>query len=137
MPASCSKKYTKKYTSRPGPPYPANECPEKTIRTGNDGNLYVNLPNKRGIKTWRMYKLRHSAKNGRMTKISSRKAPKKAAKKATKPKRKLPNKKSRTAKLLKCKKMYIGKRVVEVRVQGKDGYWRRATASTLARCKYH
>jgi hypothetical protein len=36
---SCVKQDTKKYTERPSPPYPANECCGQ-VKVGNDGKLY-------------------------------------------------------------------------------------------------
>lgn len=40
-PAMCDRQTTKKYTTRPGPPYPANKCPPGAKRRGNDGFMYV------------------------------------------------------------------------------------------------
>ena len=36
----CVRQTSKKYTSRPGPPYPAAECPRGCIKKGNDGRNY-------------------------------------------------------------------------------------------------
>ena len=36
----CKKQSTKKYASRPGPPYPANLCRDQH-RMGNDGRMYA------------------------------------------------------------------------------------------------
>jgi len=44
--------FTKKYTDRPSPPYPANKMCGKT-RLGNDDNLYISKPNKNGICSWK------------------------------------------------------------------------------------
>ena len=42
---------TKKYLSRPSPPLPANEhCGE--TRKGNDGQLYIAVPNKQKVCRW-------------------------------------------------------------------------------------
>jgi len=35
----CSKQKTKKYTSRPGPPFPANLC-RGSVKKGNDKKMY-------------------------------------------------------------------------------------------------
>jgi hypothetical protein len=43
---------TKKYLSRPSPPYPANKCCGKTM-TGNDGAKYVAQPSVSGICSWK------------------------------------------------------------------------------------
>lgn len=48
----CIEQFTKKYTSRPSPPYPANECCY-SVKTGNDGHRYISEPNKKGICTWK------------------------------------------------------------------------------------
>ena len=48
----CVEQTTKKYTSRPSPPYPANECPSGMKMNGNDGNLYVATPDSNGINRW-------------------------------------------------------------------------------------
>jgi hypothetical protein len=50
----CVEQFTKKYTSRPAPPYPANECCY-SVKTGNDGRRYISTPNKNGICTWKRY----------------------------------------------------------------------------------
>lgn len=58
----CTKQGTKKYNSRNGPAYPANKCPAYTIRKGNDGNMYINIPNKHSVNIWKrkiLYKLDH------------------------------------------------------------------------------
>lgn len=49
----CHIKTTKKYTTRPGPPYPANEkCCQNQIRYGNNGLLYISKKAKNGIWRW-------------------------------------------------------------------------------------
>jgi hypothetical protein len=50
-PRTCSKQTTSKYTSRPSPPYPANECCNRTM-IGNDGNMYISKVDKKGICKW-------------------------------------------------------------------------------------
>lgn len=47
----CVKNTTQKYASRPGPPYPANECCGMT-KMGNDGQKYVSKPKVTGICAW-------------------------------------------------------------------------------------
>lgn len=50
---SCHSRQTlAKYTQRPSPPYPANECPQGTKKRGNDGRLYVVKRDSRGIGRW-------------------------------------------------------------------------------------
>lgn len=49
---NCKKQTTKKYTTRPSPPYPANQCKGKK-KVGNDGKKWVSKANVTGIYTWR------------------------------------------------------------------------------------
>jgi len=55
MPANCVARTTKKYTNRPSPPYPANDCPGKT-KKGNDGRKYKSIANKNGVYSWKVVK---------------------------------------------------------------------------------
>lgn len=50
----CTRSSLKKYASRPGPPYPANDphCRSK-YKLGNDGLWYRSVPDSRGIHTWK------------------------------------------------------------------------------------
>lgn len=48
----CAMQTTKKYLSRPSPPYPANKCCGKTM-IGNDGSKYIAAPNASGICAWK------------------------------------------------------------------------------------
>jgi len=47
----CIKSTLKKYTKRPSPPYPANEC-KNLKKKGNDGNIWISKLNKRGVYRW-------------------------------------------------------------------------------------
>lgn len=47
----CTRQTTSKYTSRPSPPYPANECCDKVYR-GNDGQIYQSQMAKNGVYRW-------------------------------------------------------------------------------------
>lgn len=47
----CQKRFTKYYTTRNSPPYPAKECKNLT-RKGNDGTFYVSRPNKNNVYRW-------------------------------------------------------------------------------------
>jgi hypothetical protein len=40
-----------KYVSRPGPPYKAQDCKNIEIK-GNNGKMYISLPNKNGVYRW-------------------------------------------------------------------------------------
>jgi hypothetical protein len=42
-----------KYTTRPSPPYPAQECPNKKMK-GNDGKIYISLDSEFGV-SYRWY----------------------------------------------------------------------------------
>ena len=48
----CTLQTTKKYSTRPSPPYPANECKHYHM-FGNDGNRYHSVGNKNGVYTWK------------------------------------------------------------------------------------
>jgi hypothetical protein len=48
----CVMQTTKKYLSRPSPPYPANKCCGMK-KIGNDGAKYVAEPNASGICAWK------------------------------------------------------------------------------------
>jgi hypothetical protein len=52
MNTRCVMQITKKYLSRPSPPYPANKCCGKTM-TGNDGAKYTAKPSVSGICSWK------------------------------------------------------------------------------------
>ena len=47
--ASCQKSTLKKYSTRPGPPFPAQEC-HGEIKKGNDGAEYKSIADARGNK---------------------------------------------------------------------------------------
>jgi len=59
----CDKSHLKKYLSRPGPPYPAQECKDM-IKTGNDGRLYVSKLCNNGVYKWMVQK--SSDEDGKM-----------------------------------------------------------------------
>ena len=48
----CEQQTTAKYTNRPGPPYPANECPRDMEVSGNDGKTYKIRTDVKGIQRW-------------------------------------------------------------------------------------
>jgi hypothetical protein len=52
MPRSCRRGSAKKYSSRPSPPYPANDCPGMT-RYGNNKELWLSTPDKNGVHHWK------------------------------------------------------------------------------------
>ena len=49
----CVKQTDKKYQDRPSPPFPANQCPQGTVKKGNDGNKWTVVLNQRGIGQWK------------------------------------------------------------------------------------
>ena len=73
----CVKKTTKRYTERNSPPYPANECKGK-VKKGNDGKMYVSVPNVNGIYRWKRKSVNKPKKQ------QSTKKPKKSGKKPKK-----------------------------------------------------
>ena len=48
----CTRQSIKKYSDRPSPPFPANECCNQEM-TGNDGNRYVSRADKNGRCSWK------------------------------------------------------------------------------------
>lgn len=50
--SGCIRQSTKKYTTRPSPPYPANRCKGRYM-IGNDGSRYKSVPDSRGINRWK------------------------------------------------------------------------------------
>jgi hypothetical protein len=49
----CDVQKQKKYTERPSPPFPANECCGEE-KMGNDGRMYKSERNGRGICAWKL-----------------------------------------------------------------------------------
>lgn len=47
----CVKDNTKKYATRPSPPFPANKCKGKT-KKGNNGKMFKSKPSGNGIYKW-------------------------------------------------------------------------------------
>ena len=50
--SKCVMQTTKKYISRPSPPYPANKCCGQ-IMTGNDGSKYESIQKTTGMCAWK------------------------------------------------------------------------------------
>lgn len=48
----CTRQTAKKYTGRPSPPFPANECCNQE-KVGNDGEMYVSRADKNGRCAWK------------------------------------------------------------------------------------
>ena len=51
QPRGCVQQNLKKYTDRPSPPFPANECCGRTM-AGKHGRQWISIPNKSGICRW-------------------------------------------------------------------------------------
>lgn len=49
---ACKQSSLKKYRSRPGPPYPAQDCANE-MKRGNDGQTYLSMPDKNGVFRWK------------------------------------------------------------------------------------
>lgn len=47
----CVKENTKKYKTRPSPPFPANKCKGKT-KKGNNGKMFKSKPDVNGVHKW-------------------------------------------------------------------------------------
>ena len=52
-PANKTRKVDTKYSSRPSPPYPANEHCGETMK-GNDGRMYTSVPDKNKVCRWKL-----------------------------------------------------------------------------------
>lgn len=69
----CKPSDLKKYTTRLGPPYPANDCPNQ-VKIGNDGKEYKSVSNKNGIFSWKEIKSEnknsHKNSNSNATNVS-------------------------------------------------------------------
>ena len=100
---SCTKQSTKKYTSRPGPPFPAQNCRGRSIR-GNDGKIYVSSPAKNGVYRWKLSRDDAKPKKVVSRKKSPRQVRKVKSKSPRKPQRKAPARKSRSRKVQRKRK---------------------------------
>ena len=49
--SGCFQVFNKKYASRPGPPFPAQEC-KNHLKLGNDGEYYKSLADVNGRYRW-------------------------------------------------------------------------------------
>jgi hypothetical protein len=49
--SKCTKQTQKKYTTRSSPPFPANECKNKT-KKGNNGKFFKSAVDKNGVYKW-------------------------------------------------------------------------------------
>lgn len=74
---SCKKSHLKKYTTRPGPPYPAQHCTPGTVRLGNNGGRYHNIADKNGRLTWRPLHGNVTSKRTKKKTASKKETPKK------------------------------------------------------------
>lgn len=60
----CEKLMTKKYSTRPGPPFPAQEC-RGQVRQGNDSHMYKSEMAANGVYRWkRVTSMRGGSPNG-------------------------------------------------------------------------
>ena len=55
QPRGCVRQTVKKYTERPSPSFPANECCGQEM-IGNDGHLWKSIANAKGICSWKVQK---------------------------------------------------------------------------------
>jgi hypothetical protein len=70
---SCVKNTTKKYTTRPGPPYPAQLCQDQ-IKKGNDGLIYKSTANSKGIFQWKKVSTKSAKVSTKSAKVSTKSA---------------------------------------------------------------
>ena len=70
----CEQLFTKKYTERPSPPYPANVC-KGNKKMGNDGKMWVSVKANNGVYRW--------MKSVKSPKAPKKKSPKKKTSKKT------------------------------------------------------
>ena len=75
----CVKDNTKKYKTRPSPPFPANKCKGKT-KKGNNGKMFKSKPDVNGVHKWVAVVSASSAK-AKTTKTKAKKTKKTATKK--------------------------------------------------------
>lgn len=59
---SCVRQQTKKYLSRPSPPFPANFCCGLQMQ-GNDGEMYISSQSTNGVCRWVKVKMNHVDKS--------------------------------------------------------------------------
>ena len=105
--SSCIRRTTKKYTSRPSPPYPANTC-KNLIRKGNDGLFYQSLPVANGQFRWKKIKQEIVLPGPTVQKVPrrrTRKTSKKKSRKTSKKKSRRTAKKSRKTSKNKSRKV--------------------------------
>ena len=81
----CVKQDSKKYKSRPSPPFPANKCKGKT-KKGNNGKMFKSKPDANGVHKWVAVVSTGKNKTKKATKTKKVKKTKKT-KKATKSKK--------------------------------------------------
>ena len=97
----CVKDNTKKYKTRPSPPFPANKCKGKT-KKGNNGKMFKSKPDANGVHKWVAVVSAGATK----TKATKTKATKPKAKKTTTKKRK--SKKTKKTEPVSEKKSFFG-----------------------------
>jgi hypothetical protein len=72
---SCERQTTKKYTSRPGPPWPAAECIGQ-VKRGNDERMYIARSYPSGAKRWVLETSKAKTGAGQQRAIAAAKAAK-------------------------------------------------------------
>jgi hypothetical protein len=69
--SNCKRRYTKKYTERNSPPFPANEC-QGMLKRGNDMHWYRSTADYRGIHRWIAVKSRRTVSKSPIKKRKDR-----------------------------------------------------------------
>ena len=119
----CDAQTQKKYTSRPSPSYPANECCGE-VKTGNDGRMYKSERNVKGICAWKLHKSSKSPKKSTSPKRSPKSKPTKRLSKTNTRSNTRSPKSSRGNKITQCMKKYID-------LDEDKGTWKTASKEVL------
>ena len=98
----CVKDDTKKYKTRPSPPFPANKCKGKT-KKGNNGKMFKSKPDVNGVHKWVAVV---SASKAKATKTKAKKTTTKKTKKTTTKKTK--RRKTKKSEPASEKKLFLG-----------------------------
>jgi hypothetical protein len=100
---------------RPSPSSSATLYKTGTIKTGNDGNKWIIVENKNGVKRWQLYKKSSKISSKKSSKILSKISSKKPSKKSSKTPPKKPSKKSKKPRRFRNSSPYSLKSMFELK----------------------
>ena len=105
----CVKDETKKYKTRPSPPFPANKCKGKT-KKGNNGKMFKSKPDSNGVHKWVAVvpASKATATKSKATKTKAKKTKSTKTKKTTSKKTKTKRRKSKKTEPASEKKSFFG-----------------------------